>query len=221
MLPFLIDNGADVNAHDSQGSTPLQEAVGHGLLDDVRILLAHGAHLNEVRLSTGATPVNEAVYHGNARLVEYLLQFRPDLDIPDNRGERPFDNAIRIEREDCAVLLLKAEKNGTPQQLEKTTDAIIRRDNVVLLKVLLRTGVSANTSLPSGITILESAALVGSIRVVQSLLENGADANLLGHNGTTPLQLASLGGFSAITSILLDHGAQVNHVNDDSGVTTL
>lgn len=43
MVEFLLDAGADVNAHDNDGSTALMCACEHGHNDIVKVLLSHPA----------------------------------------------------------------------------------------------------------------------------------------------------------------------------------
>jgi len=106
-----------------RGANSLDDAAWRGSLDIVAILLAHGAHLNESDTKTGATPINEAAFRGHSAVVQYLLQFHPDLGIPDKRGYSPLDNAIRMGKEDSDRLLLEAEpkERQTPQFFGKTT----------------------------------------------------------------------------------------------------
>jgi ankyrin repeat protein len=223
MIRLLIEKGADVNCRDGEGTSPLDEAVWDGSLDAAAVLLAHGARLNESHTKTGATPINEASYRGNASVVEYLLQFHPDLGIPDKRGYSPLDNAIRMAKEDSALLLLQAEVKGreAPQDLGKAMDAAIRKDESLLVDSLLQHGVPLGGTLPSGYTPLDAAAFVGATKVARLLLENGADPNIAGPDGTTALEDASLKGSVSIVSVLLDHGALVNHLNRSSGTTAL
>jgi ankyrin repeat protein len=223
VLQLLIEKGADLNARDAAGTSPLDNAVWRGQLDAAAILLAHGARLNEVETKTGATPINEAAYRGNTQLVRYLLQFNPDLDIPDKRGYRPLENAIRAGAEDSALLLLEAEPKQpeTAQLFGRSMDAAIKKDESLLVEALLRHGVSPNTALASGATPLDAAAFEGALNVVRVLLKNNADPNMSGRNGTSPLEDASLKGFEPIAALLLDHGASLNHLNGDSGATAL
>jgi cytohesin len=223
LIQLLIDKGADVNARDVDGVSPLDEAAWYGFLDTVAILLAHGARLNESEPKTGATPINEAAYNGHATLVQYLLQFKPDLGIPDKHGYTALDNAIRMGKEDSAVLLLEAEakETETPQSLTRVMDAAIRKDEPVLVESILQRGGSANGILSSGATPLDAAAFDGAIKVVDVLLKHNADPNRSGRNGNSPLEDASLKGFDAIVGTLLDHGAMVNQANGDSGTTAL
>jgi ankyrin repeat protein len=223
VIKLLIDKGADVNARDEEGASPLDEAVWYGSFDTVALLLANGARLNESESKTGATPINEAAYKGHTRLVEYLLQFKPDIETPDKHGYRPLDNAIRMGNEEAALLLLEAEAPAkqTPAFFGKALDAAIRKDESALVESLLRHGANSNGTLPSGGTLLDAAAFGGSAKVVGVLLKNGADPNLTGRNGNSPLEDASLKGFDAIAGMLLDHGALVNRIGDTSETTAL
>ncbi|MES1260156.1 MAG: ankyrin repeat domain-containing protein, partial [Acidobacteriota bacterium] len=223
MLQFLIERGFDLNARDADGTSPLDDAVWHGSLDTAAILLAHGARLNEPHPQTGATPINEAAWQGNTSVVRYLLQFRPDLQIPDKRGYSPLDNATRRGKEASALLLLEAEpkERQTPQFFGRAMDAAIGKDESLLVEALLRHGAGANDILPSGSTPLDVGVSAGAARAVRVLLENSGDPNRGGRNGTSSLEEAALKGFESIARMLLDHGARVNQVNTGSGTTAL
>jgi ankyrin repeat protein len=223
MMHLLIENGADVNARDGDGIAPLDDAVWLGSLDAVAILLAHGARLNEIEPKTGATPINEAAYRGHASIVQYLLQFKPDLGIPDNRGNTPLENAMRMGKEDSALLLFEAEaaERRPPQFFQKTMDTAVRKDEPALVEALLRHGVDLNGILPSGSTPLGTAAFAGAVKVVGLLLKNNADPNIGGRDGSSPLEDASLAGYDEIAGMLLDHSALVNQINSGSGTTAL
>ncbi len=223
LMRFLIDKGADVNVRDIEGASPLDEAVWSGCLDGVAILLARGAHLNEPETQTGATPINEAAFMGRTKVVQYLVQFHPDLENPDKLGYRPWDNAIRKGKEDAALILLEAEpkEQQTPQFFGKTMEAAIRKGKPALTEALLRHGAGANDILPSGLTPLDVASSAEAGEVVRVLLEHGADPNISPSSGTTPLEDASLKGFDSIAAMLLDHGGLVNRLNSGSGTTAL
>jgi ankyrin repeat protein len=223
MVHFLLDKGAGANVRDNEGAAPLDDAVWIGSVDTAAILLARGAHLNEPDAGTGATPVNEAAFRGHAPLVRYLLTFSPDLETADKRGFTPLDNAIRNSREDCALLLLEAERKDrqTPEFLARTLDGAIRKDEPLLTDTLLHRGLSPNAALPSGGTPLDAAAFNGAAKVVRVLLSNNADPNLTGPNGMAPLSDAALKGFDDVVAMLLDHGAQVNRIDTGLAATAL
>jgi ankyrin repeat protein len=212
LMQLLIEKGADVNVRDAEGDSPLDEAVWIGSLDATAVLLAHGAHLNEPQTTSGATPINEAAYRGHVNVVRYLLQFHPDLAIPDKRGYGPLDNAIRMGKEDCALLLIPLASGP----FEKSMESAIRKKEPLVAAALLQRGVDVNAPLPSGVTPLTAAASAGSLEIVRTLLKNGADPNLNG-----PLEDASLKGFTGVVGLLLDSGARVNQLNAASGTTAL
>ena len=217
-IQFLVDRGADVNVRDAGGDSLLDDAVWTGPVDTVALLLAHGSRLNEPQTQTGATPINEAACRGYSPLVQYLLQFHPDLGIPDKRGYTPVDNALRYGREEVALLLLEADTKTAqaPLSLGKLMDAASRKNEPRVVEALLRRGVPANATLPSGSTPLQAATLAGATKAVQTLLDNDADPNV-----GAPLEDAALKGYDSIVSLLLDHGALVNHSDSDSGATAL
>ena len=49
---------------------------------------------------------------GIRAVVQYLLQFHPNLEIPDKKGYGPLENAIRMGKEDSALLLLRRSRNS-------------------------------------------------------------------------------------------------------------
>ncbi|KAJ3170998.1 hypothetical protein HDU88_008032 [Geranomyces variabilis] len=59
IIQTLIDMGADVNAPDSTGSTPLHHAAAWGYFDTITLLIACGAHYN-VKNVRGWTPFDWA-----------------------------------------------------------------------------------------------------------------------------------------------------------------
>jgi len=72
LLPWLVENGADINAKDSAGYTALHHAArGTHTIAQVEELLRLGAKSN-LKAKDGATPVSLAQAAGKSRLVELL-----------------------------------------------------------------------------------------------------------------------------------------------------
>ncbi|AHE52332.1 ankyrin repeat domain-containing protein [Sphingomonas sanxanigenens] len=79
-LDVLIELGADVNAGEGGRGTPLHNAAGSGHVDNARVLLAHGAHVDALDRS-GHTPLEHALIRCSnaeiaqrAKLADLLLQ---------------------------------------------------------------------------------------------------------------------------------------------------
>src|SRR5436190_19190973 len=65
LLQFLVAHGADVNAHDSRGTTALHQAVVGASLDKVQVLLNAGANPN-LQHRDGTSPLHLAASRGYA-----------------------------------------------------------------------------------------------------------------------------------------------------------
>jgi len=73
MVEFLLARGANVNARDWGGQTPLHWAVGSERTDVVQLLIARGADVN-ARGVGGGTPLTKAMHVGNSGMAEFLRQ---------------------------------------------------------------------------------------------------------------------------------------------------
>lgn len=70
---YLLDEGADVNAHESDGNTALSEATFYGHAPVIKELLARGANINAV---TGAgTALDIAINRNNSAIIEMLRHY--------------------------------------------------------------------------------------------------------------------------------------------------
>jgi hypothetical protein len=86
--------GADVNAAQGDGTTPLHWAVYKVDADMVRALLARGAKPDVVN-NYGSSPLAEAVKVANARLVGMLLDAGSNVEVPNQEGQTALMLAAR------------------------------------------------------------------------------------------------------------------------------
>jgi len=100
MADFLILHGADVNAINVRGDTPMHLAVWENqrmnsvvgprsTKDAVELLLNHGAKIN-AQNNNGDTPLHIAVRNNHISLVELLLSRNADCNITNRQGKTPF-----------------------------------------------------------------------------------------------------------------------------------
>ena len=86
----LIDQGADVNAKDGYGVTPLHHAAGENLAGIGKMLVEAGADVN-IRDESGHTPLHYATRERSAVIVGVLLELGADMDITNWEGRTAFD----------------------------------------------------------------------------------------------------------------------------------
>jgi len=95
LAPLLVASGADVNAKDSLGQTPLHKAVRVRNIEGVEFLLTHGADIN-AQDNQGKTALHIAAPFHQTELTLILLANGADATLKDGSGETPRDVALRL-----------------------------------------------------------------------------------------------------------------------------
>ena len=133
MVELLLRLGADYNAQDGGGHTPLyclaNEYRTSGGGDIVRVLAQSGANINASDGVKHCTALHMAARRGNLEIAEALLDCGADIDRPDSLGDTPLRRAVNCGRIQVAALLLargadvhsKGNKGLTPLLAARTT----------------------------------------------------------------------------------------------------
>ena len=91
-VQFLASKGANVNARNNKGETPLQLASNLGFSEGVEILLKLGAKVDEPN-ATGETALIAATHRRDAALARVLLKAGASASRNDNSGRSALDYA--------------------------------------------------------------------------------------------------------------------------------
>jgi ankyrin repeat protein len=99
-----LQNGADVNAANDLGITPLMIASRHTDLTLFDVLVESGADVNQ-RNNAGATAIFIAVRNGNIQAVARLISAGADLTVKNNQGRTAHDIALMYDKPVIASLI--------------------------------------------------------------------------------------------------------------------
>ncbi|HWB99744.1 MAG TPA: ankyrin repeat domain-containing protein, partial [Bryobacteraceae bacterium] len=231
---MLLDAGADVNARNDFGLTPLIAAAGDR--DKVRLLLAKGADVN-ARSKLGRTPLMiAAATAGCSDIVELLIAKGADVTAKDGMGTTALVAATDANETASVKLLLAkgADANGANFLGLTPLMAAAGHNNLEVLKLLLARGANVHyttsqEAIPpvkngrimlGSLTALHVAAPYGRPEILQALLDAGATVDAKDIRGMTPLMLAVASDRSHAGSVrlLLAKGADPK-VKDIYGAT--
>ncbi|KAG9523800.1 hypothetical protein KCV07_g2338, partial [Aureobasidium melanogenum] len=191
----LLASGADVDARDCLGTTPLMYAAAAGHSKIVEILLHSGAEPAAI-CDRGATALHRACYNEHAEVVRQLV-------------ESPKDTTVNALDERCSgqsALILAIE----------AIPAILRL--ILTRKDLL---VNQLVSNPERATVLYLAASRGQIEMVEVILKHlDIEVNALTKSRETALFATVRHGYNDILEVLLQYGADTE-IQDWHGGTVL
>ncbi len=224
----LIDQGADVNAAQVDGTTPLHWAVYQIDLTLVRELLAKGADA-DVANRYRATPLAEAVKAGNTDLVSLLLDAGASADAANDDGQTALMLAARAGSLPITKLLVErgADVNTVESWRGQTalmwaaagrfgelTAYLVSAGANVAARAVTNDWGSQITSEPraqyrptGGLTPLLYAARAGCIDCIEAILAGGEVVDRPTPDGVTALMIAIDNFEFDAADYLLDAGA--------------
>ena len=117
----LFQIGADANAKNKYGETPLHKAAQYNAYEMVEVLLNQEADV-EAKNDDGETPLHKAAQYNAYEMVEVLLNQGADVEAKNNNGETPLHKAARHNAYEMVEVLLnqgadaeaKADDGMTP-----------------------------------------------------------------------------------------------------------
>ncbi|AAR83357.1 ankyrin repeat protein [Canarypox virus] len=240
---LLFSKGADIDAMDKNGYTPLRNAVINGNLELTKLFISRNADITlyydgftifEVSaLSPNVDVVKEIVRtygcnvhsdilidaseRGHASVIKYLLDI--GLNIKTNScGETPLHRAASVGSSEVVDVLLSYGAEVNVRDVIGNTPLISASAYTDTTKLLIEKGANIHISDNNGYTALHNAARYGSLESIDLFLSYGIDVDIKDKIGNTPLFYAS--PYPDVVKALLEKGANPNTVNS-RGLTPL
>ena len=220
----LVSRGADPNAQDLSGRTPVSFAAEVGAVGCLRVLLgASGSpNVGDVR---GDSAVSYAASTGNDQCLEALLNAGGDRDKVGEGGRSALMRAVLGGHSRCVRALVGArcDVNAADDDGVTPLAAAVALDHddaaKIIIAALLDAGADPTRADVRGVVPTQLAAAGGKIEILTTLLARGAGVND-GSVFSTPLHDAAFMGKVKCLRVLLENGADVS-TKDGDGRTAM
>jgi quinoprotein dehydrogenase-associated probable ABC transporter substrate-binding protein len=203
-VAYLLAHGAQSNAYDGEGYTPLISATRSGFVEVATYLIDHKADANLTDRS-GWTPLMWATWGDNPALVKMLIAHGARVDTTDNDGLTPLAIAAQNAKIRSTRVLLEAgaDVNAPVAKAGYTPLMLASRFGPdELAATLIEHGANVNASNPGGVTALMIATAGNRSTLVELLLQSGAAVDARTKDGRTALSIAEANRNEAVVKVL-------------------
>jgi ankyrin repeat protein len=233
----LVGAGADVNARDYEGMTPLMFAVGNNFTSTVRLLLDNGARRDAMNnfgdhVQYFATPFAPEAFTDSVLLdllkIEYTsgeihdweawMERHPPRVKRKSQYTKDSELFEAVGRQDLAAIEAAIEAGGNPVVFDTPGQeaysvlgrALGEGAPVAVYRLLVAGGAPVDAANSSGTTSLMRAAMAGDVAAAEFFISRGADVNRVNDYGNTALVFAAKNGCLDMIRLLVSRGADID-----------
>ncbi len=194
IVKSLIEKGANVNARNNLGKTPLHYAIESCDVETTKVLLENRAKPN-VFDNNGKAPIHYVAELGNMELMELLIERGANV----NARTYPKDFENYLKNRNSLKEVLRYWGSRIMGLLEKAGATV----ELYYVNQLMEEAIDI------GLTPLHIASRAGNFEMVKYLVAKGANINAQDLLGRTPLHHAVIKDHNDIIDLLISNGASV------------
>jgi ankyrin repeat protein len=223
-IPYIVQQGADLEARNAAGETPLFVAVkyageGNSADSTIKALVSAGASLNS-RDNLGNSLLHAAVRWNSREAAQTLINTGLDVNARALNGKTPLHDAVRLGIADIETLLVNRGADIEIRDAEGNTPFIeaVNSGNINSARRLVNSGADPNTRNSQGDTPLHMAVSGGQTDMVNLLLSWGAPIHARNSQGRSPYETALAISPALVSTLLTKDRIQAA---DDNGASPL
>ncbi len=178
-VSMLLDKGANVNAKDAFGNTPIFLAVEKKDRETIKLLIEKGANVT-IKNNAGETPFTAAARNGDLETIKLLMTKGVSINVKDGKGNTILIEALTRNNEEMVKFLIENGANVNVRDMwmnKQKTGLMIAIENYMpleILELMVSKGVDIKAKDEIGNTPLMVAVERNNLEAVKFLLDKGA-----------------------------------------------
>lgn len=227
-VDFLLKKGSNINAKDSEGITPLMDALALRQTQIAEKLIIHKDIDVHIQDTKGRTALHWSCRTGSKSCTQLLLHRGADCNIRDFSNITPFQEAVAIRHSGVAMSLIECgnfDINVRDWRGRTPLHWVSRTGLASCVQLLINAGADVNCQNREGRTPLMDAVLAGELGVMKVLLKNlDINVNQVDYTKQSALHLLLADGpYISMTLLeaLAESGADLDLPIPNTGKTPL